>query len=93
MKIGAKARKKQKQSIFCPFVAAVFSTPETGGDQAILVGGNNNTGVWGQSPQLPEANGGSGAEPPTLRRFYSFLYKKYAFFVIFWSIFLLKMRF
>jgi len=57
-----------------PFIAAVFSTPE-GVNQAILVGGSNNTGVWGRSPQPLKANRGSGAELPTLRRFY----KKYAF--------------
>jgi len=32
-----------------------------------IVGGSNNVGVWGQSPQLPEANGDSGAVLPTLR--------------------------
>jgi len=48
----------------------------------------NKAGVWGQSPQPPEANGGLEAEPPTLRRFYSlFLKKKYAFFGIVWSTF------
>jgi len=40
----------------------------------------NNTGVWEQSPQLPEANGSLGAEPPTLRRFYSFFTKNTHFF-------------
>jgi len=43
----------------------------------------NNKGVWGQSTQPPEANGGSG-ERPTLRHFYSFS-KKYAFLGIVWS--------
>jgi len=45
----------------------------------------NNKGVWGQSPQPPEANGSSGAEPLTLRRFYScFFFKKYAFLGVVW---------
>jgi len=61
-------------------------------DQTMLVDGSNNTGVRGRSPQLPEANGGLEAKPLTRRRFYSF-FKKYAFLGIFWSIFLLKMRF
>jgi len=42
--------------------------------------------------QPPEANGGSGAEPSTPRRFFSF-FKKYAFLSILWSKFLLKTRF
>jgi len=61
-------------------------------DQTILVDESNNMGVWGLSPQLPEASRGSRTEPPTLWQFYSFLFKKYAFLGIFWSIFLLKMR-
>jgi len=36
----------------------------------------NKAGVWGQSPQPLEAKRGSGAEPPTLRRFYSIFPKK-----------------
>jgi len=32
--------------------------------------GNNNSGVWERSSQPPEANGGLGAEPPTLRQFF-----------------------
>jgi len=35
----------------------------------IVVGRIYNAGVWGRNPQPSEANGGSGAEPPTLRRF------------------------
>jgi len=31
----------------------------------------NKSLVWGQSPQSPEASGSLGADPPTLRRFYS----------------------
>ena len=27
------------------------------------------SGVWGRSPQPPEANGGLGAEPPALENF------------------------
>jgi len=33
-------------------------------DKSISVSGSNNAGVWGRSSQLPDANGGSGAEPP-----------------------------
>jgi len=29
----------------------------------VIVGESNNAGVWGWSPQLPEANGGLGADP------------------------------
>jgi len=42
------------------------------------------SGVWGRRSQPPEANGGSGAEPPTLRRFYSLFSQKYAYLGIFW---------
>jgi len=52
MKIGAKARKKQKKSI-CPFVAAVFQLQKWGGDQAILVGVTTR---------------GSGSRAPSRRR-------------------------
>ena len=31
-------------------------------------------GIWGQSPQLPEAIGGLGAEPPALENF-AFFFK------------------
>jgi len=41
--------------------------------------GNYNSGVWGQSPQPPEATGVVGAEPPTLRRFFSFFKNKSIF--------------
>jgi len=34
---------------------------------------------------MPEANGGSGAGALTLRQFYSFFPKKYAFLGIVWS--------
>jgi len=27
-------------------------------DKVIIVGRSNNAGIWGRSPQLPEANGG-----------------------------------
>jgi len=32
-------------------------------DKVVIVGGSNNAGVWRRSPQSPEANGGSWAEP------------------------------
>jgi len=44
-------------------------------------------------PQPPAANGGSGAEPPTLKRVFTSFSKKYAFLSKLWSNFLLKMRF
>jgi len=50
-------------------------------------------GLWGQSFQLLEANGGSGQSPWALWQFYSFFSKKYAFFGIFWPKFLLKNSF
>jgi len=37
---------------------------ETYFDKSISVSGSNNAGVWGRSPQTPEANGDSEAEPP-----------------------------
>jgi len=46
-----------------------------------------------RSPQPPEANGGSGADPPTLRRFFTSFSKKIHILSILWSTFLLKMRF
>jgi len=45
-------------------------------DKVVIVGESNNAGVWGRSPQQPEANGGSEADPPTLRRFFTSFYKK-----------------
>jgi len=55
--------------------------PETHSTKTTAVGESNDAGVWGRSPQPPEVNKGSGAEPPTLRlrRFYSFSFQKYAF--------------
>jgi len=80
-------RGRSKSGAFARLLVLYFNSRNGGerGYQAILVGGNNKTGVWGQSPQPPEAKGGSGTEPPTLWRFYSFLYKKYAFLGIFRS--------
>jgi len=46
--------------------------PETHPTKATAVGESNNAGVC---PQLPDANGDSGAEPPTLRRCYRFFQK------------------
>jgi len=65
---------------------------ETKLDKIVIVGGSNNPGVWRRSSQPPEANGGSGAKSPTLRRFLVFFPKKYAFLSILWSKFLLKTR-
>jgi len=44
---------------------------ETQSTKATAVGKSNNAEVWGRNTEPLEANGGSGAEPPTLRR-YSF---------------------
>jgi len=46
---------------------------------------SDNSGIWGRSPQLPEANGDLGAEPPTLWRFFHFFSKNKAFLSILWS--------
>jgi len=43
-------------------------------DKVVIVGGSNNSGVWGRSPQPLDANGGSGADPLTLRRFLEFFF-------------------
>jgi len=40
---------------------------------------SNDVGVWRRSPQPLEANGGSGAKYPTLRRFLQHFFQKYAF--------------
>jgi len=53
-------------------------------DKSISVGGRNNMGVG------PQTMGGSKAQFPTLRRFYSFFFKKYTFLGIFALIFCLK---
>jgi len=45
--------------------------------------GSNNSGVWEQSPQPQEANGGLGAEPLTLQRFSSFFQKIKHFYAYF----------
>jgi len=46
--------------------------------------GSNNSGIWGQSHQPPEANEGLGAEPYTPRRFFQIFFQKikhfYAYF-------------
>jgi len=41
------------------------SALESNFDKVIIAAWSNNAGVWGQNPQPPEANGCSGAEPPT----------------------------
>jgi len=52
-------------------------TIETVLNKNLSKGRSNNTEVLGgRIPQLPGANGGSEAEPPTLRRFYSFFFQK-----------------
>jgi len=53
-------------------------------DKVLMVGGSNNAGHWRRSSQPPEANGGSGAEPPTQRQCFTF-FKKYAFLSVLWS--------
>jgi len=63
---------------------------ETHSTKATAVGESNNAGVWGSEP--PDANGGSWAEPPTLRRFYSYFFKITHFSHI-WCICLLKTAF
>jgi len=65
---------------------------ETHSTKATAVGKSNNARVWGRSPQPPEANGGSGADPSTLQRILQLL-QKYAFLGIFWLKFLLKTAF
>jgi len=62
-------------------------------DKVVIVGESNNAGVWRRSPQPPEDNGGSGAKPSTLKRFFTSFFKEYAFLSILWSKLLLKMRF
>jgi len=61
-------RKKQKQNIYCSYffffegaisVLCVRMEPY----KVVIAGGSNNAGVWVLSPQPPEANGGSGADP------------------------------
>jgi len=52
---------------------------ETNIDKVVIVSGSYNVGVWGRSLQPPEANWGSGAELPSLRRFLLFFSQKYAF--------------
>jgi len=39
----------------------------------------NKAKIWGQKPQPTEAVGGLGADPPTLRQFYSFFPKNMHF--------------
>jgi len=71
-------RKKQKQTLTVVIFSslrvqcnALFVRIELYSYNVVIAGGSNNAGV-GASPQLPEANGGSEAEPPTLRRFLQF---------------------
>jgi len=65
---------------------------ETHSTKAAAVGESNNAGIWGRSPQLPEANGGLGVKLLTLRRFYRF-FPKIRIFRLNWSKFLLKTAF
>jgi len=70
-------------------VNGIYLTQETSSTNLYQVG-NNNTGVWGRSSQPPEDNGGLGAGPPTLRRFFSFFQKVGIFRHILVYIFALK---
>jgi len=55
---------------------------------------SKNLGVWGRSPQPPEANGDLGAEPPTLWRFFLFFFAKIKQFYAYFGLnFCLKMCF
>jgi len=47
-------------------------------DKAVIVGRSYNAGFWRRSPQPPEANGGSAAEPPT--QSLQFFFKKIRIF-------------
>jgi len=53
------------------FVAAVKKELEA----VEIVGGSKNARVWKGSHQLPEADGGSMAEPPTLMQFLQLFFK------------------
>jgi len=52
--------------------------------------GSNNLGVWGQSPQLPEANEGLWGGAPNAAAIFLVFSKNKAFSSIIWSKFLLK---
>jgi len=89
VKIGAKSGEKQKQNICCNHFSS-FSIAikrvyhlKMHLDKAVTAGGSNNAGVWGRSLKPPEANGSSEAEPPTLRRFFSFFPKIECFLAYF----------
>jgi len=68
-------------------------TLETYFDKSISVSGSKNAGGWGLSPQLPEAYGGSKAEPPGAAAILHLFCKNYTFLGIFWPKFLLKNSF
>jgi len=68
-------------------VKNAFSTKKEFG-KVVIVGQSYNAKLHAG----PEADGGSGADPPSLRRFLPFFFQKYALLSILWSKFLLKRR-
>jgi len=48
--------------------------------------GDNNSEIWGQSPQPPEANGGCGAEPQRFGDFSFFFFQKIKHFSAYFGI-------
>jgi len=70
-------------SFFVPFDSNDFSATNSFEKITVTGDGSSNSGVWGQSPQPPEANGGLGAEPPTLQRFSRFFKKIKHFYAYF----------
>jgi len=60
--------------LFCSFLRVIkvthFALETNELFKAVIADGSNNEEVWGQSPQLPDANGGLRAKFSTLRWFF-----------------------
>jgi len=70
------------------FLFDITDVGATNAFEKITVTGDrsNNSGVWGRSPQPPEANGGLGAAAAIFQNFS----KNKAFLCMFWSKFLFR---
>jgi len=78
-------RKKQNIITISKFFLFLFDSNDVNATSflskiTVTGDGSNNSGVWGRSPQPPEANGGLGAEPQRCSDFPVFS-KKYSIFM------------
>jgi len=72
-----KRQRSKSRALLCCFCCYFNAKSST--IKAISIGGSNNTGGLGAQFLTAGSQWGLGALPLTLRRFYSFLYKKFTF--------------